>query len=184
VIGPYFVALLRGQKKRPASWVALAAARLKATSPGATKYALAIRVLELSQLGTAESPLGSNRGYRISYGGRGGPYQASTEAFGAAWCVSFQQWAVHLITGSYFADRTAGVFYAASWFAHRNLLHARPKVGAIVMFMDGLGHMGFVVKVTASGFVSTEGNASNRVLERFHTLGDRRPVFGYLPGIA
>jgi peptidoglycan hydrolase-like protein with peptidoglycan-binding domain len=185
VAGPYFFALMRGTKTRPAGWVANAARRLKATEPGATPAALRIRTLLTSQLGVTERPDGSNRGPRISYSvGSTSSYQSSTGAYGAAWCVSFTQWAFHRVTGRYFGDRSAGVFYVVGWARPRNYLHARPKVGAIVAFMDGQGHMGTVVKVTASGFVSIEGNASNRVLERFHSLGDRRPVFIYLPGVA
>lgn len=93
----------------------------------------------------------------------------------------------------HFADDTASVYYAVDYYAARNMLHAKPKVGALVAFIEydryghrisGTGHMGFVVKITASGFVSTEGNANNRVLERYHALGERPEAFIYLPGVA
>lgn len=185
VVGRYFIALLRGKKHRPATWIALAATRLKATEPGVSPMAQKIRTILQSQLGTYEYPYGSNRGPKISFPVSSLPsYQSTTGAYGAAWCVSFTQWVFKQAGYGYFADRTAGVFYAVGWANRRGYLHARPKVGSIVAFMEGQGHMGTVVKITASGFVSIEGNASNRVLERYHWLGDRRPVFIYLPGVA
>jgi len=44
--------------------------------------------------------------------------------------------------------------------------------------------MGIVVKVLAHGFVSVEGNASNRVLERYHDNQERPHVFIYIKGVA
>lgn len=193
--GPYFFALLEGKAQRPARWVAIAARRLQTTAPDATKIALKIKALELAQLGVEEHPLGSNWG-SISNGLPGGAtvlsYQMVTHALGLAWCVSFQQWS--FLTGGYgtFALDTAGVYAAADYAAARNWLHAQPKVGALVAFVDydsrghripGTGHMGYVVKITAHGFASIEGNASNRVLEQFHQIGDRGDVFIWLPGL-
>lgn len=191
VAGRYFFELLTGHKKRPAKWIALAGSRL-ADVAASTPSTLAVKWKTLLQSWldrpVVEIPDASNRGPCISYScviaGRTISIQKATGAYGAAWCVSTQQEAAVILTGHTFADGTAGVFYAASWAARRNLLHAKPKVGAIVTFMDGQGHMGFVVKVTAAGFVSIEGNSHNRVSEWFHTFHDRRPAFIYLPGVA
>jgi hypothetical protein len=119
--------------------------------------------------------------------------QSATGAYGQAWCVSTQQTVLKTIGYGTFANATAGVYAAVDYYAARNLVFAKPKVGSLVAFVDynryghripGTGHMGFVVKVAASGFVSMEGNASNRFLERFHPLGDRGSVFIRLPGLA
>lgn len=199
VAGPLFFNLMLGKTKRPPQWIARAALRLKAVeAEKPTALALRIKAYEVAELGVIEQPYGSNRGPCISYpcvwGGRQhSAIQASTGAYGAAWCVSTQQDAFAHGGYGHFANNTASVYYAADYYAARSMLHAKPKVGALVLFIDydrygrripGTGHMGYVVKLTASGFVSIEGNANNRVLERWHQLGDRPAVFAYLPGVA
>jgi hypothetical protein len=91
-VGPYFFALLKGQKQRPTCWVVLAAKRVKLPAPGISASASKVKAFEVAQLGVLEQPLGSNRGPRISFDADGvRAYQAATGAFAAAWCVSFQQ---------------------------------------------------------------------------------------------
>jgi hypothetical protein len=186
-VGPYFFELLTGKANRPVSWIALAAKRLAAPATGPTKIAMKIRAIEIGQLGVREHPDGSNRGPQVFI------YQKVTGAYGLAWCVSFQQWAFYSSGYGTFAGATAGVYVAVDWAQPRGLLRARPKVGAIVAFVDydrhghripGTGHMGYVIRVTVGGFVSVEGNASNRVLERYHANSERPHVFIYLPGLA
>jgi hypothetical protein len=193
VAGPYFFALLRGTKLRPPAWVALAASRVTAIEPGATELALKVKALLLSQLGVQEQPLGSNRGPRISYAVGSSPsYQSATGAYGLAWCVSTQQWALQQAGYGTFADRTAGVYYAVDWAQQRNWLGAKAKVGALVAFITydragrrvpGTGHIGFVAKVTASGFAYIAGNDANGVHERYIDFGARPYAFIYLPGV-
>jgi hypothetical protein len=186
IAGPYFFELLTGKAHRPIRWVALAAHRLSIVAHQPTAIALRIKALEVSQLGVAEVPLGSNRGPQVAI------YQRATGAYGLAWCVSFQQWS--FLTGGYgtFAYDTASVYYAVDWAQPRGLLRAQPKVGAIVAFIDydsaghripGTGHMGYVVKTTASGFVYVAGNDGNAVREHFLPNGTRSHVFIYLPGL-
>jgi hypothetical protein len=185
--GPYFFELLTGKAQRPIAWVARASKRYSDPETQPTALALKIRTLELSQLGVSESPLGSNRGSLVY------TYQRVTGAIGLAWCVSFQQWGFKTAGAGVFAYATAGVYVAVDWAHPRGLLRSRPKVGALVAFVDydryghripGTGHMGYVVKVTVSGFVSVEGNAANRVLERYHANNERPHVFIYLKGVA
>lgn len=188
VAGPLFFDLLEGKRVRPPAWVVTAAARLKAIQAvQPTRLALAIKAVEISQLGVSEQPPGCNCGATVRV------YQAVTGAFGAAWCMSLQQWAFKAGGYGTFAGDTASVYTAVDYYAVRSMLHAKPKVGALVFFVDydryghripGTGHAGYVVKLTATGYVSVEGNASNRVLERWHQLGDRGNVFAYLPGVA
>lgn len=191
-VQPYFFALLEGKQKRSICWVSLAAARVKQVVPGSTVAALDIKNLELLQLGVQEQPLGSNRGCRISYTCAGyGPYQGATGAFGLAWCASLQQWAyMHKAPGGRFANNSAYTPYIAQWGKDHNFLNAKPRVGALVIFLTHGGvlvdafHMGYVVKVTASGYVTIEGNYADSVREVFHTIGDIPAVFIYIPGVA
>lgn len=188
IAGPRLFALLEGKTRRPAYWVALAAKRLRAIEAAQpTKLALAIDRYETSQLGVSEQPPGSNDGPQVRV------YQADTGAYGAAWCLSFQQHSFRVGGYGHFANDTASVYYAVDFFAARNLLHAKPRVGALVLFVDynrwgrripGTGHAGYVVKVGAGWYVSIEGNQANGVHEIFHRLGDRGNVFAYIPRVA
>jgi hypothetical protein len=188
IAGTFLFALLEGTKTRPAFWVALAASRLRAVEVvKPTAIALKIKAYEISQLGVLEIPLGSNNGPQVRI------YQADTGAFGEAWCVSFQQHSFRVGGYGHFADDTASVYHAVDYFAARSELHAKPKVGALVLFVDydaagqripGTGHAGYVVRVGASWYVSVEGNQANGVHEVFHHLGDRGNVFAELPGVA
>jgi hypothetical protein len=197
-VGPQFFAILRGQQKRPPCWVALVSGRLKAIQAGQpTARAVVWRELLIGWLGINEQPAGSNRGPCISSSctrdGHTFTIQASTGAFGAAWCVSTQQEAAQLIGYGHFADDTAGVYYAADYYALRNLVFAKAKVGSLVAFITydsrgqrvpGTGHMGFVVAVQASSFTYIAGNDSNGVREHTITDGSRPYLFIRLPGIA
>lgn len=175
-VGPYFFQVLK-TGHRPTAWVANAAHRLKAPDPGISAEAQKIRLYEQSQIGVLESPLGSNWGHSVSI------YQSATGAYHAAWCVSFQQYSFQHVGYGTFASRSAGVFYVVEYGRQRNWLNAKAKVGSLVAFLDGQGHMGFVAKVTAAGFSSIEGNQSNGVHERWHPYFSRRYVFIYLPGV-
>jgi hypothetical protein len=184
VIGPYFLDLLQGRRQRPLRWVALAQRRATPVVSGPTLRALRIKALELSQLGVHEVPDGSNRGPRISYGSGGfGPYQGATGAYGAAWCASFQVWAVHAAGYGWVGDRSAGVLYIEGWAHARGYIQATAKVGDLVAYLDDGGHIGYVVKVTASGYVEVSGNTGNAVRETWHPWNFRLRVFIALPGI-
>lgn len=194
----YFVNMLEGKARRPACWVALAASRLKAiVAAQPTAKAVAWRKLLISWLGISEYPDGSNRGPCISYscsrGGHTFAIQASTGAYGAAWCVSTQQAAAAMVGYGHFAQDTAGVYYAADYYAARNLTYAKPKVGSLVAFITydsrgyrvpGTGHMGFVVAVQANSFTYIAGNDGNAVREHTIPDGSRPYVFIRLPGVA
>lgn len=200
VVGHYFVDLLRGRAKRPPDWVRVAAGRLKAIE-AAQPSPVAVRWKTLLQSwlerGVYERPDGSNRGSCISYActiaGRTFTIQASTGAYGAAWCVSTQQAAAELVGYGRFADRTAGVYYAVDYANRRGWLSAKAKVGSLVAFITydrhgrrvaGTGHMGFVMKVMASSFTYVAGNDANRVNEHTIPFGSRPYVFIRLPGVA
>lgn len=194
--GPQFFAILEGKQTRPACWVALAASRLKAINTGPTALALKVKAYEvhLVELNIHEVPDGSNRGPAISYPALGVPaLQSATGQYGAAWCVSTQQTVLKTLGYGTFALDTAGVYSAVDYEARLNRLSAKPKIGALVAFIDynsagqritGTGHMGFVVAVQASSFTYIAGNDSNAVREHTIPDGSRSYAFIYLPKLA
>jgi hypothetical protein len=191
-VTPQFFAILEGKQRLSVCWVGLASKRVKASVPGASKAALDIKSLELSQLGTHEVPYGSNRGPRISYQSQGyGPYQGATGAFGLAWCASFQQWAfMHRAPGGRFANNSAFTPYIAEWARKHGFLNAKAKVGEMAIYLTHGGilvdayHTGFISKVTASGYVAIEGNSANSVREVYRPFGVTPVVFVAVPGVA
>lgn len=196
VVGRYFLDLLTGKKKRPVDWVRVAAGRLKAIEAATpTPIALRWKAQLVAWLGVHETY--SNSGPCISssctWGGRSyAAIQSSTGAYHAAWCVSTEQQAGILAGFGTFADRTAGVYYAVDYANARGWLSAKAKFASLVAFITldsrgyrvaGTGHMGFVTKVTSTGFSYIAGNDGNAVREHFILYGSRRYVFIRLPGV-
>lgn len=169
-----FVAILKGERKRPLAWIARAARRVKEGVPGAGKCAQKVLTVARREIGVREYPWGSN------WGGRVALFQTSTGAYHAPWCVSYVQWVLKTAGYGTIANRSAGVFYVVGYARQRGWVRARATPGALVAFMDRLGHIGLVERVTGTGFVSIEGNASNSVLRRFHDYR-RNLVFIWLP---
>jgi hypothetical protein len=193
----YFFLILEGRAVRPRCWIALAAERVKgAVRTGATATALKIQQLEVSQLGVHEIPDGSNRGPCISLtctisGHAYGPYQGSTGAFGAAWCASFAQWALGSVTGHGMpAPLPAYVPSIAAWAQQHNYLAAKPRVGSFSIYLSrdlqlvNAFHIGYVVRVTASGVQTIEGNEGNAVRELWRPFATNRMVYVNVPGVA
>lgn len=196
--GPDFIQILLGKRKRPLSYIKRATDRLAAqkkivAETASSRCAKALIAKERSQLGVHERPWGSNRGPRISYPVNGVlSYQGATGAYGEAWCASFQAWAYRLTHvgfpsawDSYIGSNrydSAGVFAIVRNASRRGWIRAIPKPGYLVAFVDRLGHIGLVEKVTKTGFYSIEGNASDQVLRRFHPFGSRPTVFIAIPG--
>jgi hypothetical protein len=199
--GPQFFSILKGKTKRPACWVALAAKRVKAVNVGPTALAVKARAYEQQLLahGIIETPTASNAGPCISRScldpmlGTIPALQSATGAYDLAWCVSTQQTVLRAIGYGTFAGDTANVYQAVDYAAARNWLSAKPKIGALVAFIDydshgnripGTGHLGFVAKVEASSFTYIAGNDANRVNEHTIPDGSRSYAFIYLPGLA
>jgi hypothetical protein len=153
---------------------------------------LEIQKLEVSQLGTREIPDGSNRGPRISYAAAGyGPYQGATGAYGLAWCASFGTWALKSVTGHGFGSANDAYVPAIAEYAHaHNFLGAKPRVGSFVVFLSAnlqlvnAFHIGYVVRVTASGVQTIEGNAGNAVREVWRPFDSNRMVYVNVPGVS
>jgi hypothetical protein len=127
------------------------------------------------ELGVREVPTGSNRGPRVRQ------YQASTGAYGAAWCVSFLQFGLWKLGVPRIANRSAGVFYCVDWARKNGLLRYSPKPGYLAAYMWSAGHIGIVEEVAAGGFMAIEGNASNMV--RRNWRDGRNTVYIKVPGV-
>lgn len=183
--------ILTGKKPRPLGYLNRATKRLAAGEQIAADHASSacaqkLIAVERAELGVHEIPDGSNDSARIR------TYQAVTGAYRAPWCASFQMWALKQARLGFpktawsgaIADNSAGVFYIVHWAHDHGWLRAVPKPGYLVAFMDHLGHIGLVERVTHDGYWSIEGNASNQVLERYHPFGARPTVFVRVPGCA
>jgi hypothetical protein len=202
-VGPQFFAILENKQKRSLCWVGLASDRVKgAIRAGSTSTADKVRLLELSQLGVHENPARSNRGPCISYtctltGRSYGPYQGATGAYGLAWCASFGDWALKSVRGRGFGSTNDAYVPAIAIYARdHGWLAAKPKVGSFVVFLNSsytldlntAYHIGYVVKVTASGVQTIEGNATDTygggVREVWRAFASWRMVYVDLPGVA
>jgi hypothetical protein len=117
-------------------------------------------------LGTRE--VGRNGGRTVNY------FQSATGAYNAPWCVSFLQAGLRDMGVGRVADRTAGVFYLASWARRNGLTRSTPKRGYLVCFMTGAGHIGIVETVHHDGtstplqFPQCFREDSQRRLRRLH----------------
>jgi hypothetical protein len=187
IAGKAFINLLRGRAHRTKEMVALAQQRLRLVESGMTAMAAKIKALEVSQLGVTENPWNSNGGPHISYPWptHGGypSYQSATGAYWAAWCASFQVWAFHQAGYGWIGDRSAGVLYIEDWARRHGYLASKPHAGSLVAYLDDGGHIGFIARVTASGYSEISGNTSNAVHETWHPWNYRLRVFINLPGV-
>lgn len=196
--GREFMLILEGRVKRPTCWVGVAAERVKgAVRTGATPAAAALVNLELSQIGVHEIPDGSNRGpcistsCRIGTLGVFGPYQAATGAYGQAWCASFWEWALKTVTGHIFATTYPASVPSIVETAHaHNELAAKPRVGSGVAFLSSdlqlvnAFHIGLVIKVTAAGVWTVEGNYANGVHKVWRPYATNHMVYVNAAGVA
>lgn len=182
VFGRTLYRYLTGKQPRPLGYLARAARRqaadVKPRSPAPQTFAARIVRLAQGEVGCREIPDGSNYSLCIR------KYQAITGAFRAPWCVSFIQYLYWESGLGTFANRSASVFYTVAYARSRGWLRTIPKPGMVVSFMDRLGHQGLVERVVAGGIWTIEGNASNRVLRRFHPLRNNRPkIYFEVPGL-
>lgn len=177
VAGADFFSLLYGRSKRTLEMVGWAQIRIQAVEAGSTVLAQEIKRIEISQLGHTESSPNC------------GPAIAAYFAYfqigcGLPWCAIFQQWAFGKAGLKPFANRSFFVQYIADWGRRNGYLNAKARVGSLVAFLDDGGHIGWVSKVLASGYVTIEGNSSNRVQQVYHPWNLRLRVFIDIPGVA
>lgn len=119
----------------------------------------AARVLDVArrELGTVESPPGSNRTkYGAAYGMNG-----------VAWCAIFVWWCFREAGLSSLIPKTAYTPTFADWFRARGTWGTAPRPGAVVFFdfpndgVDRISHVGIVEAVNRDGTITTlEGNTS------------------------
>lgn len=180
IAGPDFFQLLYGKQKRTLEMVGWAQIRIQAVEAGSTVLAQQIKRIEISQLGNREVPDGSNCGPTIDK-----YFSVFGIGCGLPWCEFAQQWS--FAQAGYkppFANRSFLVSYTADWARQHGYLRAKAKVGDLVAFLDDGGHIGFVSKVLASGYVTLEGNNGNAFREIYHPWNSRLRVFIALPGVA
>jgi hypothetical protein len=132
-----------------------------------------LKGIEAGQLGTARSPLGSNKiKYNTSYYGR----VVRGKEF--KWCVVFQWWCFQKagISTAIF-PKSARVFAVRDWYKKRGRFYRKPMVGDLVIY--SFSHIGFVEKLLSGNRIQTiEGNWNDRVVRRTHRA-DASDVSGY-----
>lgn len=138
-----------------------------------TEIVQRLRTIEADQVGTARSPLGSNKvKYNTSYYGRvvrGGAFK---------WCVVFQWWCFQKagISTEIF-PKSASVFAVRDWYKKRARFYRKPMVGDLVIY--SFSHIGFVEKLLTDNRIQTiEGNWNDRVVRRIHQA-DASDIEGY-----
>ncbi len=132
-----------------------------------------LKAIEADQVGTARSPLGSNKvKYNTSYYGhvvRGSAFK---------WCVVFQWWCFQKadIPTSIF-PKAANVFAVRDWFKARDRFYQKPMVGDLVIY--SFSHIGFVEKLLSNNRIQTiEGNWNDKVVRRVMKADDAS-IAGY-----
>jgi hypothetical protein len=170
-VGPYFIALLRGHRNRPACWVALAAKRAKLVRLGATPIALRLKSFELGQAGTYS-------GWRyLSYFGL--PYEP--------WCAIFQGYSMrHVGLALFGAQNPWYVPSIIDWGRYHGFLTAEARIGEWVLYYGDISHIGYVIGVDArtGGYETVEGNYAGAVRVVQHSRWDHLHFFLRLPWVA
>jgi hypothetical protein len=132
-----------------------------------------LKAVEADQVGTARSPLGSNKvKYNTSYYGR------VVRGKGFKWCVVFQWWCFQKagISTEIF-PKSASVFAVRDWYKKRGRFYRKPMVGDLVIY--SFSHIGFVEKLLTDNRIQTiEGNWNDRVVRRIHHA-DASDIAGY-----
>jgi peptidoglycan hydrolase-like protein with peptidoglycan-binding domain len=145
-------------------------AALHAVAGGATAYA--ILAYEASQIGTGESPPGSNHNKYTAWYGQDG-----------AWCFMFQSYAFNKLGALdlIFGKHAYVPAFKSIFSPHGEFHTGNPKSGDLVAFdFNASGepeHIGIVEKVVSGSVIQTiEGNTSDRVMRRTRS---RSYVYGY-----
>jgi uncharacterized protein (TIGR02594 family) len=124
------------------------------------------------ELGTRESPNGSNDGPRVHQ------YQSATGAYRAAWCASFVQFVLREVGIGPIANDTAGAYYMGDYARSHGWTRPTPAPGCVVVYHIGQGHVGIVEKPSAPGtFFAIEGNENNGVNRVLRRMGEVYCIF-------
>lgn len=110
------------------------------------------------ELGVCEAPMGSNDGTGVRR------FQAVTGAYRAPWCASFVQFVLTRAGIGPIANRSAGAYYIGDYARSHGWTIPQPRIGAVVVYRIGQGHIGLVERVYQDGsFDAIEGNEGNAV---------------------
>jgi hypothetical protein len=117
------------------------------------------------EIGTAESPLGSNSGPYIS---------KYTDGNKEPWCADFVSWVYREAGRPFKPTRIASVISVVAYMQENGVYFKNgkgdPTPGDIVNFIGSGGtHIGIVEKVDGNDLTTIEGNSSNKVSRRVYT---------------
>jgi hypothetical protein len=207
-VGPWFWALLRGQRDkhghliatRPACWVGLAQSRvelLDKTQP--TPLALEIANWEIHQVGTRE--YGWNTGTVKGPGGWSiNDLEAHFHLYALAYCEIFQEDAFDVNGYKPIPFAPAPIAYSViptyQWAAAHGYASAKPQIGSLMAWIGDAGHIGYVVAIDADsagnvhGYTTVEGNthpegggAEGVWIKHYPVPGSSLRLFINLPGV-
>lgn len=143
-------------------------------------------LVEISQIGQTEKPLGSNWGHPVQ------DYLSSVGIdFAASWCMAFQYWSFEQAATKLGIPnpliKTGGALHAWQNADSVNKIEDDPQAGDIFI-MDlgkGLGHTGLVESVNGHQLNTIEGNTNDtgsregiEVLRKIRY--NQGPIIGYL----
>jgi hypothetical protein len=111
----------------------------------------AVLSLASEQVGTKESPAGSNKQkYGADYG-----------ANGVAWCAEFVWWVFdRAAAGGAMPNKTASVYTLRDEFVAKGWFDMQPRPGDVVIYNYGQGHTGIIKSVQDKTITAIEGNTS------------------------
>lgn len=142
------------------------------------------------QVGTKESPMGSNKNPYAADVDKNHPNFYNGKKNGSAWCDEFYDDSMIQCFGEKEALRLlcqpkkslgASCRYSYGYYKAKKQVGKKPKLGAQIFFGSSestLTHTGGVVKIDSKNVYTVEGNKNNKVSECSYNLDDPK-IFGY-----
>lgn len=154
-------------------------------------YASKVVAWAKAQVGTKETPMGSNKNPYSEYIDKNFPDFYNGKKNGIAWCDQFVDCGMLKCFGETDALRLtcqpkhsagAGVKYSYQYYKSKKQTSKTPKIGSQIFFGKTeatLSHTGLVVGIDKDGTIHTvEGNKGNKVSDCKYKKGDSS-IFGY-----
>lgn len=147
---------------------------LGGSSAGTNGTASKFLSIAAGEIGTTESPIGSNNQ----------KYGAWFGMNGVAWCAIFVSWcASQAGVSSLVPSSFSSVSQFMTWYSNKGWYRSKgsytPKAGDIMIQKSGgASHIGIVESVNSSGFTAIEGNSSNRVQRVTYSFNNSK-ISGY-----
>lgn len=144
------------------------------SSGGASSSKAKFLSVAAGEIGTTESPIGSNKQ----------KYGAWFGMNGVAWCAIFVSWCASQAGVSSLVPKSfSSVSQFMTWYSNKGLYRTKssytPKAGDImIQKSSGASHIGIVESVNSSGFTAIEGNSSNRVQRVTYNFNNSK-ISGY-----